>query len=480
MAKISNLLLVVRLGMSLFFKNSHGSSQRESTSTLKSEALFSNLLLNWSILTQSEKVTTLLITLIPLWWLMGWKHFFILLAMALIADNLWQQGKIRLKYPSLAVIALLLFCGYTLIAQYLYNAYQNSSFSPNAILSALNSYAGPAVILWYLQSHHIRIRWRVVAWSLSVLTLLMVLFWVVIYVGWQQIHYDPPRSLYGLLTGKSTIYVPGAGNSNYLIPYFSTDESFIHGFVRYVYFFSGPEALALISGFTAILALDLKHRVWSSLLFIAATFILLTSGTRSVVILLPLMLTIRGFLVIRQSLGAWFFCALLATLSFTIFSVPAVTHGALDVFTNTVEIAGEARADSTEVRGDIYRGTLEGIAHSSNQQFLFGYVTTGKTVLPGYDPARIGSHSFWLGTLLYRSGMVGSLIFLVFWVSLTAQMLRQSAPTACRLIVILLTFSLAVMEIEMPVMAILLLCVVIHQKNPSDIAVSKGLGSSTI
>lgn len=440
------------------------SSPVESTSA--PEALFSNFLLRWQILTQTEKVITLLIILTPLWWLMGWKHFFILLAMALLAYDFRQRGKMQLKPPSSSVIALLLFFTYTLLSQYFYHAYQNNSLSPNAILSALNTYAGPAIILWYLQSHNIRMRWQVVAWSFSVVMLLMLLFWVIIYGGWQQSHYDPPRSLYGLLTGKSKIYVPGAGNSNYLIPYFATDESFVPGFVRYVYFFSGPEALALISGFTGLLALDLKHRAWSILLFVAATFILLTSGTRSVVMLLPLMLMVRGLLITRKSFGAWFFCALLATLSFTILSVPSITHGVSDTLANTIEIAGEARADSTEVRGDIYRGTLEGIAHSSNRQFLFGYVTTGETVLPGYDPARIGSHSFWLGTLLYRSGVVGALLFIVFWVSLICQLRLAHQPITCRLILILLTFSLLVMEIEMPVMAILLLCAVMHQANP--------------
>ncbi|MEL6232620.1 MAG: O-antigen ligase family protein, partial [Cyanobacteria bacterium J06627_3] len=291
-------------------------------------------------------------------------------------------------------------------------------------------------------------------------------------------HYDPPRSLYGLLTGKSELYVPGAGNSNYLIPYFATDESFIHGFVRYVYFFSGPEALALIAGFTSLLALELKPRIWSIGLFAIAIFILLTSGTRSVVIVLPLILIVHGLFSLRNSWGTWFLCLFLATLSFTTLSMPPITNYLFDTVTNTVEAVGETRADSTEVRGDIYRETLDGIMQGSNRQFFGGHVTTGKTVLPGYDPARIGSHSFWLGTLLYRSGVIGSFIFVVFWLSLIWITCRRSAQSLsiCRPLFILLTVSLIVMEIEMPVMAIALLCVVMQDKSSNSSPIGSNYG----
>ncbi|MEO0984901.1 MAG: hypothetical protein AAFY20_05060 [Cyanobacteria bacterium J06639_14] len=439
--------------------------QTRPTRSRKSEPLFAGIGLRWQTLTQSEKVVTLLITLTPLWWLMGWKHVFILIAMGVLAYDVRQYGNVRLKCPHLSVIALLVFCLYTLLSQYFYSAYQGDSLSPNAVLSPLNTYAGPAAILWYLQSHKIRIRWQVIAWSFTVVTLLMILFWGVIYFGWHQVHYEPPRSLYGALTGKSKTYVPGAGNSNYLIPYFPTDESFIPGFVRYVYFFSGPESLALVAGFISLLALEIKSKKWSILLFSTAVFILLTSGTRSVVMILPLILLIRGLFTTRTAFGPWFLCALLATGSFTTLSVPSITNSLLDTVTRTAEVAGEARADSTAVRGDIYQGTLDGLVQSSNRQFFWGYVTTGETVLPGYDPARIGSHSFWLGTLLYRSGVIGTLIFIVFWLSLIWHVYQHASakPIVCRLIFIMLTLCLVVMEIEMPVMAIALLCVAIYK-----------------
>ncbi|MGF1482645.1 MAG: hypothetical protein ACFB4I_24750, partial [Cyanophyceae cyanobacterium] len=112
----------------------------------------------------------------------------------------------------------------------------------------------------------------------------------------------------------------------------------------------------------------------------------------------------------------------------------------------------------------------DGIAQSSNRQFLLGYVTTGKTVLTGYDPARIGSHSFWLGTLLYRSGVIGTLIFLTFWLSLIWYIYRDSCrkPPVCLLTFVLLSLALTVMEIEMPVMPIALLCVAMGDEESAE------------
>lgn len=435
------------------------------------EPLFSNFLLRWSVLTQSEKVVSALITLIPVWWLLGWQNLFILMATSLVMYDYWQHKRVQLRFPSLSVVSLLVFCLYTLYSRYFYSVYNGGSLSPNAILSALNSYAAPAVILWYIQSHKTRIRWQVVAWSFSVVALAMLLFWCVIYFVWGQSSYSPSRSLYGILTNKSKTYVAGAGNSNYLIPYLPTDESLIPGLIRYVYFFPGPEALALVAGFISLLSLDIKNKIWSSLLFVSAGLILLTSGTRSMVVALPLVLAIRTLFTARKTFGLWFICALIATLSFSSLSVPFITNTLVNTFADTTEAVGGVRADSTEVRNDIYQGTIDGILEGSDRQFLLGYVTTGATVLPGYDPARIGSHSFWLGTLLYRSGVVGSLIFLVFWVSLiwTVYQERSSKPTVCLLTFLMFTLTFTVMEIEMPVMPLVLLCVVMDQPEKHQV-----------
>lgn len=444
--------------------------QCDTKEEVSSEQLFSGLMLRWTALTRTEQVVTALITLIPLWWLLGWKHNFFLLAIGLIGYDYWRNKKIRLAAPSLSVVTLFIFCLYTLISRYFYEIYDGDSLSPNAILSALNSFAGPAGILWYIESHKIRIRWQVVAWSFSVVAVQMLLFWLVIYFGWGQDNYSPPRSLYGLLTNKPRTYVPGAGNSNYLIPYFATDESLIPGLVRYIYFFPGPESLALVAGFITVLALDIKNKLWSSSLFVAACFILLTSGTRSVLVTLPLVFAARAFLTVGKTFGIWFLCALIATISFASLSVPPVTNALFDTFIDTADVVNRTRADSTEVRSDIYRGTIDGILTGTNRQFWLGRVSTGDTVLPGYDPARIGSHSFWLGTLLYRSGAFGTLIFLVFWMSLVWSIYqeRSSKPAVCLLALLIFTLTFMVMEIEMPVMPLVLLCVVMRQREPDS------------
>ncbi|MGJ3245674.1 MAG: hypothetical protein ACFE0I_06310 [Elainellaceae cyanobacterium] len=446
------------------------SKQSDTEKGIRNEPLFSGGLLQWRVLTQSEKVVSASIVLIPLWWLLGWPHMPVLMVMGLIGYDYWQHKKIRLKFPSLPVISLFAFCLYTLFSRYFSTIYDGGSLSPNAIFSALNPYGGPAVILWYIQSHKIRGRWQVVAWSFSVVAVAMLLFWSVIYVGWGQANYDPPRSLYGILTNKSRTYVPGAGNSNYLIPYFATDESLIPGLVRYIYFFPGPEALALVAGFISLLALDIKNKIWSGSLFLAACFILLTSGTRSVIVVLPLVFAVRTLFTVGKTFGFWFLCALIATLSFSSLSVPPITQTLFNTFVDTTEIVGSARADSTEVRSEIYQGTIDGILEGSERQFWLGYVKTGDTILLGYDPARIGTHSFWLGTLLYRAGVIGSLIFLVFWVSIiwTVYQERSTKPVVCLLTFLLFMLTFMVMEIEMPVMPIALLCVVMHQSKPSS------------
>ncbi|NEQ21405.1 MAG: hypothetical protein F6K28_19710 [Microcoleus sp. SIO2G3] len=432
------------------------------TTTLDCDRLFSGIWIRWSALTQSEKVVCTLIALIPLWWSLGWKHFLLLSAASIIFYEIQQHGSGGLQRPSLPVITALAFPVYTLICRYFYNEYNNETFSPNAVLSVLNSWAGFAVILWYIQSKKIRVRLEVVAWAFSVVVTLMVMLWVVIYFVWHQGHYDPPRSLYGLLTGKAGEYEPGMGNSNFLMPYFPTDES-LPGLVRYVYFFPGPEALALFMAFTVLLALDIRNRLWSLLLFGASIFLLLTSGTRAVWLSLPIVLTVRYLLTAGKVFGASFLYGLIGFVSFVTLSLPAVTNKVLSSLTGTAQAAGNARADSTEVRGEIYRLTIKGISEASDPVLLFGHVVTGEGVLPGYDPAVVGSHSFILGTLLYRAGLVGTGIFLTYWISLLLWFYKTRADRPmCLLMFIVFSFTFATMELEMPVMPITLICAMLR------------------
>ncbi len=434
------------------------------------ESLFSGIWLKWSSLTKAEKVVCLVISLIPLWWLLGWKHLFFFLGIGLFAYDFWRDKELRLTRPSIPVIFGLSFFLYSLLIRYLYGLYTGDSMSPNSILSVLNTWAGPSLMIWYIQSRNIRIRWQVIAWSFSVVVGLMIFFWGVIFFLWQQGSYVPPRSLYGLLTGKSVTYVPGAGNSNYLIPYFFTDESFIPGMVRYVYFFPGPESLGLTVGFISLLSLDLKNKLWSVALFSASIFILLTSGTRSVTLALPIVFILRYILVAGKSFGLWTVCALLAVLSFSTFSIPPVTNAVFDGLNKTAEVTANARADSTAIRGKIYRLTIERISSASNLQFFLGHVVRKEGVLPGYEPAKVGSHSFILGSLLYRLGVVGTLIFAIFWSSLlwTVYQKRKTKPLAYLLVFVVFTLTFIVMELELPVMPITVLAVAVYKPLQGD------------
>jgi len=60
----------------------------------------------------------------------------------------------------------------------------------------------------------------------------------------------------------------------------------------------------------------------------------------------------------------------------------------------------------------IYRQTWEQI-----QDNLLLHMSKGEPVNAVSD-SRIGSHSVILGSLLYRTGLVGTGIFIVFWISL--------------------------------------------------------------
>ena len=433
------------------------------------DRLFRGIFLRWNALTLPEKVTGTLIILTPLWWLLGWKYFLLLLAISLMGYEFYRTGKLRWQRPSLSTGAAIAFGTYLLITNYFYNAYHLENLAPSSVMFFLDTWISSGIILWYLQSKNIRVRWQVVAWTFSVVIALMLLFWLVIYFGWHQTHYAYPRSLYGFLTGKSVNYVPGAGNSNYLIPYIPNDES-LPGLVRYVYFFPGPETSALLVAFVSLLALDIKNRFWSLLLFFTSIFLLLTTGTRSVWIALPVVLLVRYLLIAGKRLGIVFICGLIAIASFLTLSIPPVSNLVFSSLTDTAEATSNFREDSTEDRGEIYRRTIEAIVDSSNATFLFGHIKRGETVVKGYAPAKVGSHSFYLGALLYRSGLVGTVIFLTYWISLILWLYnrRTDRPLSVLLVFLLFSLTFCVIEIELSIMSLSLLCVTLYQpiKDP--------------
>lgn len=442
-----------------------------------SHHLFKSIFLRWTALTQAEKTVCLCIVLIPLWWLWGWSYLLLVLAVVIFTYEYFNQGKIKLNSPSLLVVSLVAYGLYELISIIFYGFYHDTSLSIRDLTDELNSMFAPAATLWYIQSRGIRVRLEVVAWAFSLIVILMMGSWLYIVVVAHQAPFIPPRSLFGALTHKPVQFEPGLGNANYLIPYRPEDRS-LPGFVRYFLFFHGPESLALSTSFIALLALDLNKRLWSVLLFSGAVFILLMSGTRSVWLVLPFAAFIRWLIKAGSNKGVWSVCALIALCSFLIM-LPPVTNFLLGTASGTAKATGDFRGDSTEVRGEIYRRTSERVLESSDLELLFGHVVPGETVLPGYAPAMVGTHSFYLGTLLYRQGLIGIAIFSVYWFSLIAWLYktRRDRPIAVILIFLIFTLTFQVMALESVVMPITLICAATRQLRQNRLqagAVSSG------
>ena len=430
---------------------------------LREQAVVSRGLLRWQQLTIAEQYVAALVLTIPVFWLLGiWKFFMAIAGFTPLVYETWQNGRIPpLKRPSLPVVSLLAYGLFRLSTEVYYAVYIADVLpSPNFVIWIFSSWLAPAVLLWYIQSNKIRVRIKVVVWSCSVIILLMALFFLVINFGWNQAPYNPPRSLYGLLTGKSTTYIPGAGNTNYLIPYFSTDESFLPGLVRYLYFFQGPEALALFLSFVSLTALDIKERWWAIALIALCFFLLLTSGTRSVLSSLPIVFLIYYANVFTKKVGTWATSGLIAIACFFLLSVPPIAQPLLNTALDTSTTIANTRADSTEVRSEIYRRTWQEIVNGSYPEYLFGHFGPTETVLPGYAPSTIGSHSFYLGTLLFRSGLIGTSFFVLYWFSLIFFILNAEhrAPSSSLAILTLFTITFCVMEIELPVIPVATLC----------------------
>lgn len=442
-----------RLGLKSATDNTPGNSN-----------LFSGIWIRWNSLTFAEKVVCTNITLIPLWWMWGWRFYFIFLVAGIVIYEWYNNKEIRISRPSIAAITIIGYGLYVLIVRYFYAKMEGLPLNFHTLMSPINNVIFFGLSLWYVQDRKIRIRVSVVCWAFTVLIVTMLLTWAVIYIGLNQADYVAPLSIYGVLTGKSGEFTPGDGNSNYLMPYFPNDES-IGGMVRYLYFFTGPEALALVMGFVCLLSLDIKNRFWSIFLSLGSIFLLVTSGTRSVWVSLPIVLCFRYLFTAGKIFGPAFVCGLLAIISLSI-SVPDISNAVVDNIMNTAEKTANARADSTEVRGEIYRLTIKGIENADNSQFVFGHVFNGEGVLPGYKPAQVGTHSFILGTLLYRGGLVGTMLFVTFWLSLLRWLYqtRYNRPT-CLFVFVLFSLTFITMELEMPVLPITLLCIMLRINN---------------
>lgn len=436
----------------------------KSTVGTKDTRLFSGIWICWSALTTTERFVCANIVLLPLWWVVGLYYYMPLLLLFGVAVYEWQQyGKLRLKSPSLPVVALLAFGMYQLVKLWLASSAPPQDLFdivdvPQALVEVVILSFCPAFWLWCIQSNNVRIRLEVVAWACTVSVVQMIGFWLLLQFVLPETVFFPPsmQNLFALLTNK------GAGGFNdltktyYLWPYQPYGN--LLGLSRFSLFFTYPEIFAVVAGVMGIVALDIKNRFWSRLLFFACVFLILLSGTRIVWIVLPVVVGLRYLFTNLDKLwGPAMIFALIAIASFTTLSLPPATNLLLNNFTRSTQSINEVREDSSELRMEIYSQTWEGIQNNP----LWGHHTKGPPINPYIPFGRVGTHSFILGNLLYRNGLIGTGFFVVFWISLLAWLYktRVGRPYACFCVLLFYTLISATLEFvyEMPLLSMLVL-----------------------
>jgi hypothetical protein len=382
-----------------------------------------------------------------------------ILVVGVASHDIFYHGNLGLKRPTLATWALLTFSLYVFINSNL----RAPEFIPSSLVNPIWIFA--ALTLWYIQSNDIRIRPAVMAWAFSVSIVQMIVFWLVIHFVLSEPTYAPYRTIIGLLTDKSQKFIPGTGNANYLRPYDPEAKGF-GGFARCAFFFSHPFPCVLVVGFAALLSLDMKNKFWAMYMTLGCSFLLFLTQTRSAWIAFPVMLVIRYFS--NRSKVVLF--TLISVVSFGVLSLPTITDALSGKYTNAIEATSNFRRDSSEVRSLIYKRTWEHLP----EELLWGHGINGPTVLPGFDAGRIGSHSFFLGTLLYKSGLLGTAIFTTFLVSLLRWLAKTKTgrPRCCFLIFIYFGMNLLFEEPEMVAILLVLLCTLLREP---EIVLPRGL-----
>lgn len=426
------------------------------------ESLFSGVWIRWRSLNSAERLVSANIVLLPVWWVLGLLNYLPSFLMVAIALYEWRRyGKVRLKRPSLVVLTLFAFYIYGYIATFLlfFDAYPFVELPPHVVIEPIDfvesgfTFAIPC-LAWYIQSNNIRVRLEVVAWACSVSVVQMLLLWILVQFVFPGALDNPPRSVYGLLTGKSPEYIEGAGAKNYLLVY--QEE-------RFRFFFNHYQAGAAFLGFTGIMALDLKNRVWSLLLLVACTFLLSLAATRSVWLALPAVVFIHFLFTVGRARGSWFLLTLIAITSFVTLSLPQVTDFVFNTYEATATAVDNVRPNSTDVRSLIYEKTIEAIP----DKLLFGHVVEGTSVTGSPEDTALGpgSHSFILGALLYKGGLAATAIFVSFWVSLIVWLYdtRVGRPLSCFLILLFFSLISSVTILQWTMTTGTLLCMMLRR-----------------
>jgi hypothetical protein len=422
-----------------------------------SDRLFRGILIRWKLLTQSEKVVCLGIILIPLWWVIGWSFMLLFWVIGIAVYEVKCYQKIRLERPTISAIALILFSFYRALTYVL----NTPEIAPRALLDPFFSWGCGGLLLWYIQSRKIRIRLHVAAWAFSVVICTMLVWWSFFHFVLNEPYFIPPRTLFAILLDKGASYNANQLGSvgNFLVPYYF-DERGIGGLLRYTFFFPHPTISSFAIGFTGLIVLDIKKPLWSLPIFIICTFLILIGQSRNAWLALSLVLIVRWLITSSKAGGIIFLLSLMAITSFATLSLPSVTDFITETYTNTVDATSNFRKDSTEVRNNIYLRTWEAFVEDP----FLGHGVNGPPVLPGYEFALVGTESFVLGSLLYKSGIVGTSLFLTFFTSLLAWLYktRKDRPLCCFLMLLYLSLSSLVTEFLIPEVFMVLLCTVLY------------------
>ncbi len=404
--------------------------------------LFSGIWIRWRALTLGERFVCANIILIPIWWVAG--VFFMYMPVILLGSvavyECLQHGKIHLKRPSSLVVTFFVFGIYEVVRLFFFGTKVRGGLE-NVVLYTVC----PACWLWYIQSKKIRIRIEAVAWACTVSVIQMFGFWLLLQFVLPTTIFPQPNLL-ALLTGSinplSSLNPIGGGSHPF-------------GFERVIMFFGYPEFLAIVAGFMGIVALDIKNRFWSWLLFLACVFLIFLSATRIVWLTFPIVVGLR---YIFSNFGKpWVpptFFALIAAVSFTTLSIPPATNLVLNQFRQSAQAVDNLRAGSTDARSDVYKQTWTDLQENP----LWGYRSVGE---PAGDRPPPGTHSVILGSLLYQKGLVGTVIFIFFWISLLFWFYKTRAerPLTCFCVWLLYTLVSPTLELVyvMPVSSLLIL-----------------------
>ncbi|MEH1801557.1 MAG: O-antigen ligase family protein [Nostoc sp.] len=430
-----------------------------------SQKLFSNILIRWQVLSHAEKVVYLGIILIPLWWVISWGMMLFFWVIGIAIYELYNYKIIRLSKPSLEVIAILLFSFYRIVSL----AVNSEDITLRLLLDVLLNFGSAGLLLWYIQSQKIRVRLEVVTSAFFIVICLMLVWWAFFHFVLSEPYYTPSKTLYALFMDKGVYHPNQLGSvGNFLVPYYPADKGFA-GLARHTFFFPHPTVSSFVIGFAGLTFLDIKNRYFSLVLASICALLILIAQTRNAWLALSTVLIIRWLFVSGKERGITFLIMLFAITIFTTFSIPQVTDYVTETYTHSIEATNNLRKESTEGRQLIYERTWEQFL----EEPLVGHGVNGAAVVPGYEFAKIGTESFILGSLFYKSGLLGTGVFIIFFISFLAQLYktRHDRPICCFMMLLYLTLASSVTEFLGPELFIPLLCTMLQITNTNQLKI---------